>query len=285
MTERRVLFKRGKKGRNIMAGKIMLCVLILLLVVALAISACRLYQYYNGYRLDGLKYEDLRERVVESEGYDDVTKNRITDREKINASVKEACEPLFSINWDKLKAINNDICGWVYFPGIPPISYPILQAEDNDFYVNRSYDLNVEDSKAGSIFMDYRMNSDFTSPYSIIYGHTLRDGSMLTKLVKMKDQKLYEEYPYFWIYTPQEKLCYKIFSVFQCSRSDELFQKTFKTVDNDFADFYNELRDRNIMNNNTASDEPTRIIIFSTCVPDSYDRTIVCGKYVYSAEL
>lgn len=35
------------------------------------------------------------------------------------------------------------------------------------------------DSKAGSIFMDYRMAGDFSSPYSVIYGHNVRDGSML----------------------------------------------------------------------------------------------------------
>ena len=63
-----------------------------------------------------------------------------------------------SVDWDKLKEINEDIIGWVYFTGLPQISYPILQAEDNAYYVNRTYDLSSDDSKAGSIFMDYRMH-------------------------------------------------------------------------------------------------------------------------------
>ena len=32
-----------------------------------------------------------------------------------------------SVDWDELKKINEDIIGWVYFTGLPQISYPVLQ--------------------------------------------------------------------------------------------------------------------------------------------------------------
>ena len=45
----------------------------------------------------------------------------------------------FDVDWDKLKDINEDIIGWVYFTGLPQISYPVLQAKDNEYYVPVSY--------------------------------------------------------------------------------------------------------------------------------------------------
>ena len=57
-----------------------------------------------------------------------------------------------SVDWDELKKINEDIIGWVYFTGLPQISYPVLQADDNEYYVHRTYDLSSDTSKAGCIF-------------------------------------------------------------------------------------------------------------------------------------
>ena len=58
-----------------------------------------------------------------------------------------------SVDRDELKEINKDIIGWVYFTGLPQISYPVLQADDNEYYVHRTYDLSSDTSKAGCIFM------------------------------------------------------------------------------------------------------------------------------------
>lgn len=155
-----------------------------------------------------------------------------------------------------------------------------MQAEDNAYYVNRTYDLSSDTSKAGSIFMDYRMASDFSSPYSIIYGHNVRDGSMLSDLVQLKDQILYDEEPYFWILTPDGNYRYQIFSIFQCHRTADVFQRDFERWGRDFTDWEKELKSRNSMQGDVQLEEDDHVIAFSTCVPNSFDRTIVCGKYL-----
>ena len=222
--------------------------------------------------LESSELEDFERQSEPASVSESDTKRKQTKKKKE--------ESPFEVDWAALKEINEDIIGWVYFTGLPQISYPILQAEDNAYYVNRTYDLSSDDSKAGSIFMDYRMASDFSSPYSIIYGHNVRDGSMLSDLALLKDQKLYDEEPYFWILTPKGNYRYQIFSIFQCHRSADVFQRSFDCWGEDFSKWQSELKLRNSMQGDVKLKEYGHVVVFSTCVPNSFDRTIVCGTYI-----
>ncbi len=265
---------------------VFLNVLLFLATIAAGYFGYCLWQYYQEYRNDRKSYEDLREAVLQtSDGIELLTEESMFESDtktdiKRQQIKRETKESLFEVNWAELKKINEDIIGWVYFTGLPQISYPILQADDNAYYVNRTYDLSSDTSKAGSIFMDYRMASDFSSPYSIIYGHNVRDGSMLSDLAQLADQTLYDEKPYFWILTPDGNYYYQIFSIFQCHRSADVFQKSFESWGEDFFKWQSELQARNSMQGDIQLEEDGHVIAFSTCVPNSFDRTIVCGTYI-----
>ena len=60
------------------------------------------------------------------------------------------------------------------------IDYPVVQGEDNDYYLYRTF--LGEEHIAGCIFMDYRNQPDFSSPRTILYGHNMKDGSMFGQL-------------------------------------------------------------------------------------------------------
>lgn len=260
-----------------------LIVMLFLAMTATGYFSFRLWCYYQEYQDDQKLYGDLREAVLqttEESGQSELsTEESVSESDAKRKPTKKAESP-FAVDWTALKEINEDIIGWVYFTGLPQISYPILQADDNTYYVNRTYDLSSDTSKAGSIFMDYRMASDFSSPYSIIYGHNVRDGSMLSDLVLLKDQKLYDEKPYFWILTPEGNYRYRIFSIFQCHRSADVFQRSFDYWGEEFSKWQSELQIRNSMQGDVKLKEDGHIVVFSTCVPNSFDRTIVCGTYI-----
>lgn len=270
-----------------------------LLAVFLAAAAYfgrKLYGYYDEYSKDRELYQDTRDAYVKTaaeseeagdeygteEETEEVTEeyleNGIIRRRKVVRRVKKRnVQAPLTVDWEALKKINGDIIGWVYFTGLPQISYPVLQAEDNSYYVNRTFDLSSDTSKAGSIFLDYRMASDFSSPYSIIYGHNVRDGSMLSDLSLLKDQELYNQEPFFWILTPDGDYRYRIFSIFQCHRSADVFQNSFEDWGENFFLWQKELQARNIMEDELELKEKGHVVVFSTCVPNSFDRTIVCG--------
>ena len=267
-----------KKKSHIPLG--LIAVLLVALGTAGYFGFC-LWHYYQEYQDDQKLYGDLREAVLQITDESEQPEPSVSDSDtKRSQTKRKKDEPPFEVDWTALKEINEDIIGWVYFTGLPQISYPILQADNNEYYVHRTYDLSSDTSKAGCIFMDYRMADDFSSPYSIIYGHNVRDGSMLSDLARLKDQTLYDEEPYFWILTPEGNYRYQIFSIFQCHRAADVFQRSFDGWGEDFSKWQSELKLRNSMQGDVKLREDGHVIAFSTCVPNSFDRTIVCGTYI-----
>ena len=264
---------------------IILKILLSMAIIAAGYFGFRLWKYYQEYQDDQKLYGDLREAVLqttdESEQPEPSTEIAVleSDTKRNQIKMKKEEQP-FDVDWVALKEVNEDIIGWVYFTGLSQISYPILQADNNEYYVHRTYDLSSDTSKAGCIFMDYRMADDFSSPYSIIYGHNVRDGSMLSDLAQLKDQTLYDEEPYFWILTSKGNYRYQIFSIFQCHRSADVFQRSFDCWGEDFSKWQSELKLRNSMQGDVKLKEYGHVVVFSTCVPNSFDRTIVCGTYI-----
>lgn len=272
---------------------ILLFVLLFVFLAGSAAAAYGLWQYHAGYERDRDRYSDLDALVITRE----TAAGQAVHHKEESRDCSEGCSeeesalstegetgtaltaPV-SVDWEILKDINPDITGWVYFCGLPHISYPLLQADDNGYYVHRSFDLSSDDSKAGSVFIDCRMNADLTFPYTVIYGHNMRDGSMFSDLGRFMEKELYEKEPYFWILTPESDRLYRIFSVFTCHRSADVFQEEFFSHGSAFLAWRDLLVSRNVMQDDFIPDDTADIIAFSTCVPDSYDRTIVCGASV-----
>ncbi len=76
---------------------------------------------------------------------------------------------------------------WVEVEG-KDVSYPIVQGEDNEYYLY--HDLDGNDSYT-TVFLDYR--SDWDSPNKIIYGHTLVAGGMFRPLADAYEQASFDE--------------------------------------------------------------------------------------------
>ena len=111
----------------------------------------------------------------------------------------EDAPPRIRVDWQELAEINDDLEAWILIPAVE-ISYPVLQGDDNEYYLHRG--INQEYLFAGSIFMDAYNNPSFYNYNTIIYGHNMRDGSMFAKLKEFSDEDTLRQCPYFWILTP-----------------------------------------------------------------------------------
>ena len=66
------------------------------------------------------------------------------------------------------------------------IDFPVMQGKDNLEYLNKNPD--GEYSMTGSIFLDARNSSDFSDPYSMIYGHHMDAGKLFGALDSFKEE-------------------------------------------------------------------------------------------------
>src|SRR5699024_7294613 len=83
--------------------------------------------------------------------------------------------------FEELLKQNQDVVGWITIDGTQ-IDYPILQSSNNEYYLTNNY--NQGDSRAGSIFLDYRNDVSSSDLNTVVYGHRMKDGSMFQHLTK-----------------------------------------------------------------------------------------------------
>ncbi|MBQ0102361.1 MAG: class B sortase, partial [Firmicutes bacterium] len=134
--------------------------------------------------------------------------------------------PMFKKMYTKLYFMTQsypDVYGWITIPGTN-INYPIMQAEDNDYYLRRSY--SGARLLAGSIFADYRNDRDLLENRNLIlYGHHMTHRLMFHDLDNYLSEEFFNEYNTMYIYTLKGVYTYKIMAAFQTT-SDFYYIKT-----------------------------------------------------------
>ncbi len=94
------------------------------------------------------------------------------------------------LRFENLANMNANIIGWIRIDGTS-INYPLLQAENNEYYLARNY--LDEFATAGSIFLDYRNDFEMDD-FLIIYGHRMSYGKMFSDIVKYADAQYWAEH-------------------------------------------------------------------------------------------
>ncbi|WP_117168926.1 class B sortase [Paraliobacillus sediminis] len=228
---------------------------------------------YSGYTLSIILYGYYDNRQVLAEAHE-IYHSEVTRTETIEntGQIRE--------QFDSLREINTDIIGWITVEGTQ-IDYPILQEENNDHYLYRNY--KEEDSRAGSIFMDYR--NDITSETNkniILYGHRMKDGSMFGQLKKYLNEDFFKSANAVYLDTLYEGFSLEVFSVYQTT-SDFYYIQTDFNEETDFMPFIEGLRDKSLYQSNVSISEEDTIVTLSTCdysLDNNNGRLVVHAKLV-----
>lgn len=172
----------------------------------------------------------------------------------------------------KIEDINEDYRGWIKIKNTN-IDYPILQAKDNDYYLNK--DINKQQLDSGSIFMDYLNNNEFNSKNTIIFGHNMKNGTMFGELKKYKDESFFRENNNIEIETKDgEKINYKIFSVYIASSQENYIKTQFETNE-EFREYLERAEIRSMYKTDIPLSESDKIITLSTCSYEQEDGRLV----------
>lgn len=180
--------RKKKGGSNIVSN-----IILVIAIVVFAVSAYKLYGIFSEYNKGDKEYQKIQDLVINTEKKDDTK------------------EETFSVDFEKLLAMNSDVVGWIRFDEPSEINYPVVQGRDNEEYLKRTFEANT--NKLGTLFVDVNNPGDFSGRNTFIYGHNMKNGSMFAQLLKYKNDSFYKEHPYFYIYTPDGKVrTYEIFS-------------------------------------------------------------------------
>ena len=182
-----------------------------------------------------------------------------------------------TIDFESLKAINQDFCAWILCPGTN-INYPVVHGADNDYYLNHLF-TNVS-NKAGAIFMDYRNNTDFSNRNTIIYGHHMKNRSMFWTLTNYKQQSFYNNHPVVRIVTEGANYEVQLFAAYVASVDDNAWRVGFTGAE-DFDSWVQEARNKSDFQSDIEVVYGDKVVTLSTCTYEFSDaRYVVLGKLV-----
>lgn len=163
------------------------------------------------------KLPKIAEVTVESgnpeAGYDGSDEGALGEKLKkpLLASKDEAQEEYTSpIDFAELNDKNPDIYAWIEIPGTE-ISFPLLQNEDDKYYLNHSS--LKEKSKSGAIFTEASYNNkDMQDEVTVVYGHRMNSGAMFGTLQQLySSAENFDKYREIVVYLPEKELHYDIF--------------------------------------------------------------------------
>lgn len=176
-------------------------------------------------------------------------------------------------NHDALVAINADSVGYFQIPALN-INLPVVQGDDNSYYL--SHTITGENSKNGTLFIDYRCADGIESSNAIIYGHNMKDGSMFGTLNRFQRSDFFanENNRYVYFYIEDKIYKYEIYSVHTTPSTSSTYASQFNN-EAEFMNYLSSMESMSIYATDVPYDENSKTITLSTCTNDSATRLVV----------
>lgn len=245
----------GKKKKS-RAGSVVNRIIIILAVLILLIAGAVCFRYFYDIYVNKQEAEEIAEMVVTE-----------TQPQETYPAEPAEVQPKYREAYTQ----NNDMIGWITVPNTT-INHPVMQADDNDYYLKRNFYKTVK--RGGAIFMDYRNSVDEFDKNTILYGHNNLDHTMFSDLEKYKDIDFYKTAPVIEFNTIHRNYKWKVFAVFLTTASPELdngyvfnYIYPFMTDDN-FVEFIAEVSKRSLYHTDVEVLPTDKILTLSTCTRD-----------------
>ena len=177
-------------------------------------------------------------------------------------------QPLGNVSLTALRGISGDVIGWIMIPDTG-LSYPLMQGEDNDYYLNHAWDGTA--TPAGSIFMEYQCAADFTDFNTIIYGHRMTYDAMFAFLKYYKSLSYWEEHPLVYIKEAGGTHCYQIFAAYEAPVRSCVY--TLKLTDDaDKQAVIDYALEQSVIDTGIVPKPSERILTLSTCTGNGHEK-------------
>ena len=246
-------------------------VIIVIASLAALTAAFMIFKTARDYKAASDEYDSLRQYASEEVSTTD-TAEKVSDikpieleeaeeRKELKSNENREDFPEMEVDFKALREKNPDTVGWLYV-GSCGISYPIVQGEDNDYYMNHTFEGTVNSS--GAIIMDYRDDKYLKDWNTFIYGHNMKNGSMFGSLKNLlKAETLYDSDPYIYVYLPGYIYRYKIFSYYK----DKPDSKMYWTADTlqEYRQYIRDALSLSVRDLGVETSEENNMVTLVTC--------------------
>ena len=214
----------------------------------------------------------LREYKKGSDTYSEVEEAAFIPPSHDPSGEGEESESLIpDVNFDALKAISKNAVAWLYSPGTV-INYPVAKTTDNSYYLTHLID--GSSNANGCFFVDYRNSDGFTDDNTIIYGHRMKNGSMLSSITKYNKQDYYDAHPVMYLLTPEGKYELQIFSAYITESTSGAYRRNFDS-DAKFTEWINDAIRHSYVKTDVKVTAQDRVVTLSTCVKSEDSRRFI----------
>ncbi len=184
---------------------------------------------------------------------------------------------MLEVNFNDLLNTNPDTKGWIKVSGTK-INYPFVQKDNNEYYLNHSYDKTY--NVRGWVFLDYRNDINNLKNNTIIYAHGLKNNLMFGSLRKIVDEKWYKNKNNHIIYisTPKSNMIWKVFSSYTIEPESYYITTDFSSKD-EYMDFLGTLKARSVYDYGVNLKDGDKILTLSSCYDDNV-RMVLHAKLI-----
>lgn len=188
--------------------------------------------------------------------------------EQPDAELPEWARALMGIDLEVLRQVNGDVAGWITIPGTD-LSCPIMQGEDNDYYLTRSW--TGEENIAGAIFFETACSTDLAGYNTIVYGHRMRDGSMFGLLKYYKEPDFLKEHPSVYLAVDGSVCRYQVFAAFEADLEGMVYRLDIekKHLEKEFLQY---CIDNSVIETGAVPEDGERVLTLSTCTGFGHAR-------------
>lgn len=245
-----------------MKHKKLINIIYVICIIVFVISCFYIINYFINVQKTKSDIEEIRKIMEVKENVVENTEN--TESGEVAESTNQRIEQL-----KKVQEQNPDIVAWLEIEGTE-INYPVLQADNNEYYLTRNY--KKEYNFNGSIFLDYRYDFERPSDNFLIYGHNNNNGLMFDDLLAYENKSYYESHPEIKLTTTKEDATYKIIAVFKGQAYEQTSENEFQYYN--YVDFENDEEYYNYIENckkdslyeiDTKIDYREKLLTLSTC--------------------
>ena len=224
-------------------------IILVVILIAVAVNSFFVIRSINEYRKGDNVYNEIRNETV--------YKDPETDS--------------YGLDFKALKETNPDFVGWLTLADTV-IDYPVVKGVDNDYYLHHLF--TGEYNQYGTLFVDFRNRDLFEDRLSVIYGHSMLNGSMFFILERYENQSFYESHKEFLFQTEGQNYLLKPFAGKVVDAKEPFLRLDF-AGDDDFMQYLNEYIRGSTFKSDVSVNGTDKVVMMIKCSADYEDARYV----------